>query len=135
MFIKYAKSVLNIYALSIKCMQCICMFVWIYNLNFLSICDVLSESIITIDMYLAQLEWCTRDRDVPVYIGLCWCNVNCLILLPAYLQKTHPGIVMSVKSQHASRRLLSGVKDEVAKLRKDGILDESEAKEIDRVLS
>jgi hypothetical protein len=52
----------------------------------------------------------------------------------AYLQKTHPGIVMSVKSQHAGRRLLNTVEDGAIIMRKDGMLDESEAEHITKVL-
>jgi hypothetical protein len=51
----------------------------------------------------------------------------------ATLQKTNPGIIMSVKSQHAVRRILSIIELNARNMRRDGFLDEGEAEMITKV--
>jgi hypothetical protein len=51
----------------------------------------------------------------------------------AALQKTNPGIIMSVKSQHAVRRILSILEMNARNMRRDGFLDEGEAEMITKV--
>lgn len=48
-------------------------------------------------------------------------------LLLASLQKEHPGIVVSVKTQHAGRRILNDIRDKIVQLSKEGSLDETES--------
>ena len=42
------------------------------------------------------------------------------------LQKEHPGIAVSIKTQQAARRILNNLRDKIAELRGEGVLDEEE---------
>lgn len=60
------------------------------------------------------------------------CLYGCMFYL-ATLQKTYPGIVLSVKSQHAGRRILNNLSDRIIQLRRDGMLDEKESDMLEQV--
>lgn len=47
------------------------------------------------------------------------------------LQKEHPGIAVSVKTQQATRRILNTLRDKISILRGEGVLDELEAHKIE----
>ena len=49
------------------------------------------------------------------------------------IQKTHPNIAVSVKTQNAARRILNDASDYVSKLGGEGILDELEAEKLENV--
>jgi hypothetical protein len=49
------------------------------------------------------------------------------------LQKTNPGIIISVKTQHAGRRILTAVEDNAILMRRDGFLDGGEVDMIKKV--
>ena len=49
------------------------------------------------------------------------------------LQKEHPGIAVSVKTQQATRRILNTLRDKINSLRGEGVLDELEALKIELV--
>lgn len=53
----------------------------------------------------------------------------------ATLQKMYPGIVLSVKSQHAGRRILNNLGERVVQLRKEGMLDERESDTLERMIA
>lgn len=49
------------------------------------------------------------------------------------LQKEHPGIAVSVKTQQATRRILNNIRDKIVELRGEGVLDEHETCKLELV--
>ena len=49
------------------------------------------------------------------------------------LQKEHPGVAVSVKTQQAARRILNNLREKIVELKGEGTLDEAEALKLDQV--
>jgi sodium/hydrogen exchanger 10/11 len=55
-------------------------------------------------------------------------------LSPGLLQKEYPGIAISVKTRQSIRSVLNTAMDTVHNLRGGGLLDETEAKKLEKVI-
>ena len=49
------------------------------------------------------------------------------------LQKANPGVAVSIKTQQAARRILNSTRDNVIRMRLDGVIDEGESDKLEMV--